>query len=541
MNFEAWQAGEIPPATPGDNSGGFEYWQAGEQPPVNSGNASNPPIDVYEIEAQLLIDWDHNGTYTDETTYFVEARGTHRTAPPGQSITATSGQVSQCTVIVDNTSGRFSSLNSSSAIYSNIQSGKMYHVPVAVNLSTTFGGTSYVRVFTGVARIPTELTLTTRQPKTLAIDCRGIEETLLNKRLRTTVSTFSAAYDALQTESDHFDDALTAAGLTVTTDYVLDDGLHNIPFFWIDNESTIEILWQTAAVCGGRFYGRQDGILAYENATHWLMSPHNAVQDAYNRNGLSGAIPFGSLELTWDETELAEEVTVGYTPRELAADATLWESETIVVAAGETDVVWGAFENPVYSITSLTSTAGSPGGGDLSASVTITPTYYASSVKLSIANAASVDAYVNIQIAGKPTSSGDSTQIVRTSADSYWTSIGGRTRSISGNKHLQSRTQAEMISNFLGERQENPPLVARMRGCPGNPNRTIGDKITIADTQLAIHSPVEFFVTAVTWRYSSRGYIQDIDAIRCSDLYPYLGSYFVIGTDTLGGGDRVFY
>jgi len=518
------------------NASGCSYSAEAAQS-VTTGAA---PQVTYDVSNQLLIDWDHDGTYTDESAYLMEARGSHRIAPPGQSITATNGQISQCTVLVDNSSKRFSSLNSGSAIYANIQSGKMYHVPVRINISITFGGTDYVRVFTGVARIPTEITLTTSQARTLAIDCRGVEEKYINRRHRTSQLYFAAKHDIDQTENYSIYDVLDSEGLSSPTDFSLDGGLHVMPWHWLDNESIIEALWQTASICGGRFYGRKDGVLVYENALHWLYSPHTTSQATYSRDALSSTIPFGSLELAWDETELAEEVIVTYTPRELAEAGTIYTSETMVVPPGVTKVFYGAFDEPVYSITALSSTAGSPGGGDLSGSVTITPTYYAASVKLSIANAATVDAYVNVTITGQPTSSIDSQQIVTTSADAFWNSKTGRSRSIAGNKFLQTRSMAESISNLLAERQETPSLLARMRGCPGNPNRTVGDRITISDTELDL-SATDFYITAVTWRYSSRGYIQDIDAIRCSDIYPYVDDYFIIGTSTLGGGKRVFY
>lgn len=495
---------------------------------------SGPQV-IQAPKKQLFIDWDRDGTYTDETDYFVEARFQHRIAPPGQSITGSQGQVAQCSITIDNSDKRFSSLNTLTSLYGDIQSGKMYHVPVIINLSVHFEGDDYVRAFTGVARIPTELTMTTRQARNITLDCRGMEETLLNKRQRTTQVDFSSSYDTGKYEDFRIADILVAEGLTGGgVDYITDSGMHLIPFSWLENESVVEAIWQLAAVCGGRFYARKDGILAYENAAHWLQSPHNTSQQSFTRSN------FGSLELLWDETELAEEVVVNYTPREITEETTLFESDTIVVAPGATDIVWGQFDNPVYEISSITTTAGSPGGFDLSGSVTVTPTYYAASVKLSITNSASIDAYVNVIIAGHGTGTTKTKQLIATSSDSYWTDIVGRTRQISGNKFMQTRPMAEFLKSFLNGRQETPTLKMVMRGAPGEPRRAVGDRITVEDAELSL-SATDFFITALSWSYSSRGFKMDIEGVRASDLYPYIDDYFFLGTSTLNGGDRVFF
>ena len=251
------------------------------------------PQIFYDIGAQVYFDWDRDGSYTSEDTYLVSARGAHRISPPGQSITANSGRVAECTVVLDNSTGRFSSHNAAGALYSYIGSGKAYHVPVKVQISAVSPGdsASYQAVFTGVARIPAEATLSPGQPKTITFDCRGVEEILLNRRQRTTRANFASYHDNGVTESEFMDAVLDDSEATLTT--VLDDGLFNIPWAWLENESIVEELWKLAAACGGRFYGDAYGQLLYENATHWLKAPHTTSQQSYTRG--SG---FNSLALT---------------------------------------------------------------------------------------------------------------------------------------------------------------------------------------------------------------------------------------------------
>jgi hypothetical protein len=54
---------------------------------------------------------------------------------------------------LNNNDGRYSPLNTSSAIYSSIQNGKAYHAPCYLNVSINNGG-SYTRIFTGVIKYP---------------------------------------------------------------------------------------------------------------------------------------------------------------------------------------------------------------------------------------------------------------------------------------------------------------------------------------------------------------------------------------------------
>lgn len=491
----------------------------------------------YDIAAKVSFDWDRDTSYTDESAYLVSMRGAHRLVPPGQSITATSGRVAECTIVLDNSTGRFSSLNSGGALYSYIGNGKAYQVPVKVEISavTLGSATSYTTVFVGVARIPSEATLSPGQPKQISFDCRGMEDVLLNRRQRTTQADFATWQDDGVTESEFIDAVLDDSGATLTT--ALDGGLFAIPWAWLENESIVEELWRVAAACGGRFYATAAGVLAYENATHWLLSPHTSSVQSYARD-----TDFNALELLWDDTELAEEISVTWAGRETGESETIYDSDTVIVPAGETVTVWADFDNPVYAVDSLTFTAGTAGGADLSADIAITPTYYAQSAQLEIASSASVQAAVRVIIAGREAIANRSQTVVQTSPDSFWTAREGRSRKVSGNRYIQSSGQANFLKAWMADRQELPTLVAKLRGCPGVPARTLGDRITVTDSEVSLSSTA-FWITGLSWSYGAAGYRQDIEGVRCSDLFPLASSpgYFIIGTDTLGGSRVTFY
>ena len=514
----------------------------------NTANATTEaaPQLVYDIGAQVYFDWDRDGSYTSEDDYLVSARGAHRLTPPGQSITATSGRVAECTIVLDNSTGRFSSHNTGGALYSYIGSGKAYHVPVRVSISAVGAGeaASYQSVFAGVARIPAEATLSPGQPKTITFDCRGVEEVLLNRRQRTTRANFAAYHDDGATEAEFMAAVIADSGADVDT--AIDDGLFNIPWPWIENESIVEELWKLAAACGGRFYGDAYGQLVYENATHWLKSPHTTSQQSYTRGA-----GFNNLMLTWNETELAEEVSVTWTERDSAEEAEIYDSGNLFVPVAETIEVWADFSSPVYGVSSLDYTAGTPGGMNLEPWVTVSAYYYAGSAKLTIQNSSTMSATVRVTISGYLASSGDSKTVTQESADSFWTAREGRSRKVSGNRYVQTSGQAEFLKTFMADRQEVPPLFAKMGGCPGEPLRVIGDRVTVTDSELSL-SATDFFIVAVNWRYDRVGFVQDFELVRCSDMYAYAGGavsggYFVLGTgnNTLGSGSskpgKLFY
>lgn len=504
---------------------------------TDSDTTEAPPQTHYNIGAQVYFDWDRDGNYTSEDAYLISARGTHRLTPPGQSITATSGRVSECTIVLDNSTGRFSSHNAGGALYTYLQSGKAYHVPCKVQISATLVGdsASYQSVFTGVARIPAEATLSPGQPKTITFDARGVEEILLNRRQRTTRANFASYHDNGVTESEFMSAVLSDSGATLTS--VLDDGMFNIPWPWLENESIIEELWKLAAACSGRFYGNAYGQLVYENATHWLKSPHTTSQQSYTRGG-----GFNNLVLTWNETELAEEVSVTWAERDPEEEAEIYDSGNLFVPVGETIIVWADFGDPAYGISALNYTAGTPGGMNLQPWVSVAAYYYAGSAKLTIQNGSTMAATVRVTMTGYLSSAGDSRTVTQESADSFWTGREGRSRKVSGNRWVQSESQATFLKAFMADRQETPPLFAKMGGCPGNPLRVIGDRVTVTDSELSL-SATDFFIIATSFRYDRGGFVQDFELVRCSDMYTYADSpgYFIVGTSTLGSSRVTFY
>ena len=131
-----------------------------------------------QIRYRLMVDWDFNGTYTDESAYLQNAEGDMRLSPVNSSMVSGSGIVSSATFTLRNASGRFSPLRTDGALYTYIRDGKSYHAPCYFEVSIN-GGTNYSRVFTGVLKLPQETTLTTLETPTVRFDARSVEEQYL--------------------------------------------------------------------------------------------------------------------------------------------------------------------------------------------------------------------------------------------------------------------------------------------------------------------------------------------------------------------------
>jgi hypothetical protein len=491
------------------------------------------------IDARLFVDWDFDGTFTDESANLISASGEFRLIPFGGSIFANQGIVSTCQLRLHNpveadSGRRYSSRDSRSDLWNQINSGGTYHVPLYLECSID-DGANYYRVFTGVMKVPTETGASMQGVGEIQIDCRSNEEKLLNVRLSTPQATFKSNHDSGVTESDLMGQWLVQAGLTAS-DYVLDTGMFDIPFGWLENESVIEACWSLAAACGGRFYCRpDDGKFVYENAAHWCHSPHDTSSPVlYDKDD------YAQPRLRWSDNEMYNRVTVQPTPYEIDQSQTLWEStQTWDLPASGTVDVEAVFSSPAYEITSVTYHATTPGGRDETSNVTIARTDFAQHMEMTFTNTIATDLYVvKITIEGKPISSLPSAIVESTSALTYWNNRAGRTRNVSGNKFIQGRRHAEYVANLLLGWHEKARLFFVFDGVPGDAQRRLGDRINLDDPDM-MNSSDDAFITSIGWSYGGNKFsITGMESVAADTFYPNYSTattmyYFVLGTSKM--------
>lgn len=494
-----------------------------------------------QVRYRLYIDWDFNGVYTDESAYLESARGDMRLTPPDDAITGGSGIVSTMTLILRNPSGRFSPLRTDGALYAYLQNGGGYHAPCYLEVSIN-GGSNYYRVFTGVLKLPQESTLTTRENPLITIEARSREETLLQRRESSTISSLIQLRETGGYETNSLYAWLSDYGIS-GTDITMDAPMFRVEFCWLDDESPIEEAWNLAAACGGRLYADPDGEFIYENLAHWETATRSTVSQAtFDRDS------FGGLSITYDDGEMYNVVTVEAAPRVLGGVDVVWESdEQIGVEPGATMPFTARYDTPIYTVTGYDFAARTAGGWDATSSIAATVTYYAQRAEFEFTNSGTEKAYLtSFRILGVPVIGAPEQEQTRNSTDhgvnaSFFSTRGTRTKSVRGNPYIQTPAHAGTLAQFMLRRLERPRVTMRLAQCAGVPALRLSDRITVTDAN-TLSSSQAAIVTAITWSLSLRGgFTQDIEAVQVANLYPNTGNYFVVGTHALGSSRRVFF
>lgn len=499
------------------------------------------------IRKQLTIAWDGTN-YVDESAYLISAQGDVRYAAPYSSLVGGAGITDQMVLTLNNSTGRFSPLNTSGALYDNIGSGGMYMRPVRLNVSIN-GGTNYYRVFTGVLKLPGAQSPTWQESSIVTLDARSRDELLLNRRQSTTQAAFSSGVDAVNTEDTIIGSFITATGNGFSSgDLDLDGGMVRIPYAWMDDESILEECWLIAAACGGRFYAAYDGAFRYESMAAWQTEARSTTsQQTYSTGGESS---FQRLDFRYDDADLYNEVTVEAAPRSIGGVDVIWESEGLVtVQPGQTKNIVAKFDAPAYSITGYDVSARDVGGNNVTSSVSVSPTYYAQRATIDIINSGALTAHLTkLRILGRPVVGAPDQEATKTSAAdganaAYFTGRINRSRRVSGNPYVQTLPQAEMLAQRILDVSEYPRLQFILSGCNGNPDRRLGDRITIDHTAIAgfISASTACYVTGIRWNLDAMGFVQDIEAVQALQLFAYDGSYFIVGTHAANGTARLFY
>ena len=498
----------------------------------------------------LSILWD-GSTYSQTTTdsaRLIAASGSYALNPPGISSFGGRGMVSSASFTLSNHDGRYSA-DGDGAMSAYMANNNTYQMPIS--LVASIGDGTSVQLFNGVIKSVREQSPTAMMPGSITIEARTKEDLYLNRRQSTSVSAFAEMHDESYTESDIMGRWLDDAGLN-DGQYTLDPGMFRIPFAWLDDESLIEECWLLAAACGGRFYGDANGDLVYENATHWLKTPHTTVSTAEPDNAFTRD-DFTEFEMWWDDSDLYKNVTVEYSGRIQSGPDVVWEpEEDITVPADDSVSVTASFRQPAYSISGISYTAATVGGIDITSDVTATfGTQSAQRATVTFANANTTYAarLHNVVISGVPVTGGPDGEVTESSTDTFWAGRTPRDRSIRANLYVQTRPHAGMIAGMLADVQGKPRRMYRLSGVPGDPRRKVGDRISITDSHTSTN--VRYgYVVDLNWSLSGGLFTNELTAIDAGSLYTYADAefgYFVIGTNELGDSapysnrGRLFY
>ena len=515
-----------------------------------------------DIRWQLYIKWD-GSNYVDESSRLISATGNYAINAPGTPTVAGSGIISQCTLMLGNHDGRYSTNNAAGYVYLNGGSfGKYHHREMYLNVSID-GGSNYHRVFSGVIVEINEIAPTPGEAGTVAIDCRDYSELFLNTRVSTPTNAVVSLYTGDSTESDVIEAFMGQDGIGLTTGgggLTLDAGMFVVPFAWMDDESPIEECWNVASAAGGWFYAdvwsESQPAFVYRNAQHWVTAaistsaPDNELR---RENG-----DYRQLQVKYDHSELYRDVTVEWSARKVGSTDTVWEpEEPIIVPASSSKTVTATFRTPVYDIETLTYSAATSGGIDISGSVShALGTEYAQRVDVTFTNAHATYAAIlkNVVMTGKPIEGGPDGEITTESSHAHWADVttGLKKRAIRSSLWVQTETHADVLSQMLADVHEAPAAVYTITGVLGDPQRKLGQKLRLYDDTAFDTANEKAYITSLDFSLGLTGYMQNITAIDSEVMYAYTESdpgYFVIDTNriSINSGDagsnrgRLFY
>lgn len=475
---------------------------------------------VREPRMKVEVRWD-GAAWTDESANVIGHSGEMGLDAGGLLL---QGRVDEAEVTLWNTSRRYSADASGgdSAIRSHIN-GVTGMAGIQVRISQGFelaAGPSYVREFLGViykwrdGRAWVRLSL--RSMAHVYLQVRASTAMVQNTNAPSWMSYLATTYLGLS-----------------TGDLVLDNSPFTIPWAFLDDDSVMEEIWDTAEADGGWARIDQWGKILFERASHWVHSPHDASVWTFDAGEAK------TFDVALQPDWLASEVVVEYAPRQVNLSALLYQLDMPrTIPAGETLTFYVRLQQPavgVYSVQDGDYWLMSSGGAVMNQNCTITLTPLAQRVKVEIANAHSAMAatLVWLQIRGIPLVGGPSQQVVAEAAS--WALDYDRVRSVRGNPLLQTEAQATALAAFMADRCENMQRLFTLGKVPGVPQLELGDRVTVSDGA-TVATGQEGFVIGIRWAANRVGYWQDLTVLDAEHLWP-SDSYYVLGTTALGSGD----
>jgi hypothetical protein len=470
---------------------------------------------------RLKVDWPRTKTYTDESAYLVSATGRQSVVVPGDGVTSGRGTADQATFVLENTANRFGFFGSTLSTW--ISSGGAHQCPVTFEVSKN--GVWYT-LFTGRIKSMTQSAWQAGQINTVTLECRSMDDALLQDKRSTLQSDFAAWAGTPKREGEIIAALLTAAGYTDGVHFrsaaafpastTIDRGLFVLPWVWLDDESLLEEIWAIAGACGGLFYTSPDGLFTYQAMDRWLFPGAATALDSYT-----------AISPVYDDRELFSGAIIEVNEREAAGFQTVWEPDSPpVVPSGVTNFpIVARWNAPMLTYGGISYRAVTDGGRDITGSVTITtsppPTIFAQRALFGFNNPTAFAAIIrNLSISGRPVVGARGEEMGLSSSDAFWSGRTPRIKSVRGNPYIQTTSHARGLVRFLRDRFEKPHLYWKVTGTEV-PNLPMGQRVTIYEAGLAMNPPGrEGHIIGRQWSAGPGGYVETLDVVDRTTLFP---------------------
>ena len=513
---------------------------------------------------RFRVDWNDDGfdsvsTWTDESAHVKKIHGEHQATDWQRSIAAVGRGVADVVYVTcrnpeETGAGlRFSPSNSNGPLYYQSGStteygiGEGYGMMKRAIVETGYensGTPEYLRQITGYI---------TNTP-----DAFRRKEIVFEVRDRAADAAFTRASSALYTDTTATEYlgvlcALFGRDPVAPADRTFDDGMVVIPYAWLDDETLWDEMHIVAESQMGRLWFDKDGDLHFDDGSHWVKPNANAWDDPTTSQTTFTTASIADMSVVYDPGSIFNHVICEYQPRYtgvvqvIYSDSEMHKVRPLVSTGSNVETLKAEFRYPVSAIITPEEDtdyqATSAGALDLSSDVSLSLSNYAATADIEITNSnARFTAYMTkLQVRGYPLLTEQSMKYEAEDADSI-AEFGRRTFPIRQNPYVQGYRHAQMIADFLLARFKEPVQRISLRGIPARPWLEVGDRITVTETLTDIAD--DYFIVTINWQFApGAGYVQSIDAMRCSDLFAYT-DWFIIGTSSYGastGKGRLFW
>lgn len=486
-----------------------------------------------QIDAKLEVFWD-GATWADESANLISASGKQSILPFWQIAGGAAVQPPwTASFQLRSTSDRYSPLNSSSPIYSDIQTNLGYGVPIRFSAGLWNGSSyDYTRIFTGY------------------IDNLALSSTQNN---RATISAVDNTHAFFQQKSSNevsqdkrTDEWLTTlANLANVGSTSFDTGLQINPYSWLDDENVWTEMNKVAHGEAGWIYFDRNGVLQFKNNESLVVDTvHKTSQHTFSVSRLR------DIAMAFDWRNVYNQIIVIYSPRkEDITDVIYTLPEAFTLSPGEARVVTTRYRRPALSINTPVANTDyhiiDPSGNDLSGSVALVTDFDGQRGTLTFTNnhTTKLAIVADFTLSGVPLIGSPSQQEEQSVNSDIGDATSGtghkKTFRVEGNEYLQTRAQAAFLTAILSDRLKTARQTYIINGARMIPTLEPGYRVTAAETGSGLNN--ECFILDVSWSYG-RAWTANYTLINADGWTPYT-AYFEMGTDTLNDttSDRAYY
>lgn len=340
------------------------------------------------------------------------------------------------------------------------------------------------------------------------------------------------------------------AGSVPENKRLLDPSYTKTPYVWMDDETPLEEMQESATSEGGIFWFDSQSRIVYRNHAFWVNpSYYTAPRHAFVADDMDNIVP------SWSADALATKIVVEWNTREAGKVGVVYEmDQSRVIAPGETITFTARFGQPAIRVNVPVAEEDywfvTPGGVTLNGNLEddlpicqITIELYAQSAKVTVTNRGTMMAVMTwFQIRGTPVVGGLQQQ------DEFIVNADNppvpyeRVRSVRDTAYVQTPTQVALLGAILKDRVGSVSPVFTIQNVPALPHLEIGDRVSYTDGRTM---PVRYgYIFGIRTDYGADlGLVQTItvvdDAVMTTP--PIDKSYFIIGTSALDGTQVAYY